>query len=404
MKNKQLLSNILSFGSSDIITMLIPIITMPILTRTIGTSGYGIYIFYSTVIIFGHTIIDFSSNLVGVRDISQSDQKKQSINAIYNQYQLIRLILLMLYLIAISFALKLMDYEEVNNVITFSSIYLLGYYILSPWFLHATGKAKYYAVTTVLSKLCFLVVVVLFVRSPDDLHLLFISSSLPFLILSCVVLFKIKKKYKLSFIRLTFKDTKDKFIEGNSTFIGILAPNLYNNIPILILGSIIPQSSFALFGVANRLSALALTAQNVITKAAYPLIFKQNKSQLKNLIISNLSICTVFTTVILLFGEKIIDIFLGSHFTDSYFYLLILLPSIFFAGIANSIVYGHLLPNKKDKAYRKISISTSLISAVVGIILIYNYQATGVALLILFARGLLALGFTLEVNKTGKDA
>ncbi|HEI8991969.1 TPA: oligosaccharide flippase family protein, partial [Proteus mirabilis] len=69
-KKKEILSNLVSLSSINILGILIPIITMPILSRSLGIDTYGEYLLFMTILIFGHTITDYSVQYIGVRQAS----------------------------------------------------------------------------------------------------------------------------------------------------------------------------------------------------------------------------------------------------------------------------------------------------------------------------------------------
>ena len=70
MKSK-FLKNIFSLGIVDILSLLIPFIIMPYIVGAIGVDYYGRYIFFTTVAVLCHSIIDYSSQTVGVRELNK---------------------------------------------------------------------------------------------------------------------------------------------------------------------------------------------------------------------------------------------------------------------------------------------------------------------------------------------
>lgn len=70
-KLKEIAKNFIGFGVIDLIGLVIPIVTMPLLTRTLGATSYGIYLLILTVLYFGHTIIDYGTHYTSVRELSK---------------------------------------------------------------------------------------------------------------------------------------------------------------------------------------------------------------------------------------------------------------------------------------------------------------------------------------------
>lgn len=102
---KEIINNLLSFAIIDALNLLIPIITMPILTRALGSSSYGDYMLLITILTFGHTIIDYGVQFTGVRDLSRNRNNQSIYSSIYLENQVIRFIFLFLYIIITIFFL-----------------------------------------------------------------------------------------------------------------------------------------------------------------------------------------------------------------------------------------------------------------------------------------------------------
>jgi O-antigen/teichoic acid export membrane protein len=384
------LKNFASFGSIDIISLLIPLITMPLLTRAVGVEGYGIYLFFTTILVFGQSFIDYSSNFNGVREYAFS----QDYSKLFSSYQTLRYSLLFIYIAMALFFLSITGNDSITLIVFNSFIYLLAYSIIPNWYLIASNKVYIYAKIVLLSKVCFLLLVVIFVRDESDLPILFLSTSVPYLMIT--VFFIVISKQKIGLPRYTFCffNAIKKFRTGFDTFIGVFSPNLYNNIPILILGGLINPALFSLFAIASRLCSLCIMVQNNAAKSIYPLIFeKKNEFILRNSIILNLVFSTIFCISILLVCYYGISYILGVEYEGVFLYLIIMVPSLFFTGINNSLSYIYLLPNGHDAEFRTVSLFVSVICCFIGLFLIYFYSAIGVAILISIARLFLCLGF-----------
>ena len=379
--------NIFGFGLVDIVSILIPLITMPILTRTLGIEGYGVYLFYSTILVFGHTIIDYSSNINGIRSVATGFHNKEKL---YSEYQTVRLTFMLAYCAIISVLYFLAKPEYFLQLSVFTFLYLLGYSLLPTWYLVATDNILFYSKAILYSKVTLLLSIVFFVRSESDLWVLLVSTSLPFFITSVMLIKKLIKSGELPQYKIVNISTILR--EGQNSFAGLFAPNLYNNIPILILASFVSPSIFAIFAIANRICSIGLVFQATFAKSIYPIVAKASVGNV--LIISlfiNVTLSTLAFLVIAVFGERLLFLFLGAGFEDVYLFMLILMPSLIFTGVSFSITHCYLLPNSYDRIYRTISVGVSVFSGALALVLMFCYGAMGVAVLITSARLLLSI-------------
>ncbi|WP_258086296.1 oligosaccharide flippase family protein [Xenorhabdus bovienii] len=396
---KEILSNIISLSSINIMGMLIPIITMPILARALGSDLYGQYLLFMTILIFGHTIIDYGVQYTGVRDVAQNRKNSILIKEYYAGYQTVRWILGLSYILIITLYSSLFMNNDITYWIFIAGIpYFLGYILTSSWFFQAIGKTKFLMYSSFVARIVNLIVIISIAATPESITILVISATWPVLICGLILFWRLKKNYNVSL--LGFSKIKKYFENGLNTFIGILAPNLYNAIPIIIMGSIAAPHEFAKFSVATKICEIITTFQDVIAKSIYPALSMNNRNHLNKIILINILVSLPIFMVIYFLGDYILEMFLGHNFSDNT-YLKIISIGMVFVGIANAYGQGFFLPKGLDIIYRTISIRVSILSSVISIILIYNYQILGGAIAITIARLLFVIDYHLVYKKLG---
>lgn len=393
-KNK-LLSNIYGLSSINIINILVPLIMMPYLSRTVGADGYGVFFIFTSAISFALIVMDYSVNITGVREVAQSPAGMWQ--RIYTQNQSVRFCLCFFSVVACT--LYTVVFAEGYNdklVFTFAiyAITLSGYYMSTPWFFHGVSDMKVIAVSSLLTRLLQLIFVLFFIKSKKDLDILILSNALSYFSTGVVASLYRKVRYKLK-ERLEINEAKNGFISGVNSFIGDFAPNLYSNIPQLIIGAIVPPSVFAAYSIAMRLINIAGSFQVIMCKSFYPLM-SSGELSLKNLLYINIFLSVMAATFIYFFGLPLIVFLFGNEMSQAYYYLLPLAVSMIFAGVLWSFSYGYFLPNRLDKEFRNISVIASVLSAVVGYFMIYAYGAYGAIAMFVFARLLFACLYTFK--------
>ncbi|BEC21189.1 lipopolysaccharide biosynthesis protein [Escherichia coli] len=390
---KELIKNFLSFGAVDILGLLIPIITMPILTRALGPSQYGVYMLLLTILYFGHTIIDYGTQYTSVRVLANQRNNPEEVNLIYQETQGLRLFLCLLYSIgAISYSLFLSFDNAVLYTVLAALTYLFGYALTPLWFYQGIGAVDRAMKVSLAIKVLNLLVIVFAVSSPDDFDIVMASLCIPMLCGGIYLSYLASIKYHVP--PPTFSRLGKSFNEGRDVFIGLLAPNFYNAIPTIVLGSIYPPAEFAKFAIATRLASVIVTLQNVMAKAIYPVLAMLKDSQVNKLLFLNLIISIIPAIFIYIGGEWALGIFLGKDFSGVNTYLLILCVGIVFIGLSNAISQGYLLPNGHDRAYRNISLRVSFIAGIISFGFIYFYGLLGGAIAITIARAIFFLDYT----------
>ncbi|MEZ8688516.1 oligosaccharide flippase family protein [Vibrio splendidus] len=391
----ELAKSIFSLASIDVLGMLIPIMLMPILTSRLGLDDYGQYLLVMTILFFGQTIIDFGVQFTGVRSISKNFNKKKIKGIIYSDHQTLRILLMIVYtLIVFIYANVTENYLLSGWGVLLVLSYYLGYILLSAWYLQATHRTQILLYASLTIKITNLTIIYFLVKDTNDLNILMISSTVPNLIVGSLVGYYIIKKEKIKKI-VRFKNVKSTFNNGKNIFIGIAAPNLYNAIPMIIVGSYADPALFADYAIALKICSIIFMLQNVLTKALYPILSRGTEISLKFVLVLNLFLSVPFSIIISLFGVDIINFLLHVKISDP-IYLIIISISLIFVGISGTISKGYLLPNGFDKLYKDISIRVSLISMVISIFLIYNFGVFGAALSLFIARLIFLMDYTTQ--------
>lgn len=381
---KRILSNFVSLSSVSLISMLIPIVTLPLLTRALGVDGYGALMLINTINLFGAIIIDYSSQSYGIREHKKTENKLSN----YIEIQSSRFLLLVIYLVLVSIYISTsIDFITPAFVFIFVLPYLLGTLLLCQWFHLANSDLSMVSFLSILARGINLIGIVLFVKSNNDLTLALFLGSFPVLLAGLIVSFIRRAKYKVPIIAIT--KPKNFIVNGLPIFITDFAPNLYNNIPVLFFGSISTASQFAFFSLAMRIVNIILIVQNIIMKSIYPILLEKSIG-LKKICSFNIIISLLIIIVIYFSKPYILYFLVGSDdFSDSMTLIDILLLGVIFSGLTYSFTYGFLYKVNHDKALSKIMLLSCSLSSVIVISLTISFNEIGLTFGITISRAII---------------
>lgn len=379
---KDFFNNLIGLGSLNILNLLIPIITMPILSRSLGSEGYGIVLLFSSVCIFMMVIVDYSVNINGVRDLAVENENP---SLIYERYQGVRLFFSLVFFIgALGYSFCTIRQINLLQTTEILSVSIVGYYLMAPWFHQGSSTLIVFSLFSVVLRILQVVLIIFLVQDKNDLLNALRINSYVFLI-NGILLYLYRRVYlKIETQRwfsLSFLEIKKGF--GN--FIGDFSPNLYSNLPPLIIGGIVSPHVFACYALALRLINIAGSFQTVICRSIYPLA-SRNKININFMLLGNILISSIPIGIILFFSDYIVTLLLGEGFSETTFYLKIGVIGVFMYSISSALMYGFFLPNRHDSIFRKVSIFSSVFPALIGYPLIYFMNATGAMLMFVFAR------------------
>lgn len=374
---------------------------MPYLSRVLTPSGYGIFLLFSSIYIFAFILIDYSSNIYAVREIAGVVEKEKE-QKIYARVQSVRFFFSIISFFLSLAYISLTQTNSINISFLVLNVFMaiVGYYLTAPWYHQGKQDMTILAVSSLVARSLQLIIIYFLVKSVDDLDIAIVSISLVFLVTGTFsYLFRrcrkgIKEKVSLKNI---YPDLKSGF----DSFIGDFAPNLYSNLPPLLIGLFTSPALFANYSLSMRLINIAGSFQLMLAKAIYPSVVKGDFS-LGNMALINVISGAFPVILILLLGDAIINVFLGSGYSDVALYLKYLSPSIIFASLLYSLSYGYFFPKKLDGLFRNISLLVSAISAVIGYLLIYKVGVIGAIIMFIMARFLFVVFYSYNFFKLNK--
>ncbi|EOI3548663.1 oligosaccharide flippase family protein [Cronobacter dublinensis] len=396
--DKKIISSFTGLALINALNIIVPIITMPYLSRILTPAGYGVFLLFSSVYVFSFIIMDYSSNITGVRSIASESNIEVQKN-IFFEVQSLRLVFGV-----ISFFLSVIYIDHiVGESLSIAFIMLnvaltnIGYYFTASWYHQGTQNMTAVAVTSCLARTIQLLILFLLVDNIGDLNIAILSITISFFSMGFIIELYRRKRFKLYF-RFRSDNLIKNCKKGYDTFIGDFAPNLYSNLPPLLIGLIVSPAAFAAYSLSMRIINIAGSFQLMFAKAVYPSVVN-GTTGFKKIIFFNVALSLIPILIITFFGKEVIQFFLGAGYESTVTYLKWLAPSILFAGVIFSLTYGFFLPNKLDKVFRNVSLIASILSACIGYVCIYYIGAVGAIIMFVLARLLFVILFTYNYFK-----
>ncbi|NUC35375.1 oligosaccharide flippase family protein [Escherichia coli] len=151
-QKKELAYNFINLSLINVLNIIIPIISMPYLSRVLGASGYGLFFLYTSTIAFCIIIADYSSNISGVR-LAAKHKNKPHLRHVYKKVQSTRALMSFAGVI-IGSVYSYFFISEVSVQLSTAIILLsvFGYYLTSTWFHQGVSDIKVVAISSFISR------------------------------------------------------------------------------------------------------------------------------------------------------------------------------------------------------------------------------------------------------------
>lgn len=389
---KAIKENFISLSILQLVTMFLPLITLPYIIRVVGYEKFGMIALSASVIAYFNSIVDYSFMVTGVRDVSINRKKNKRLNLIFSKVITVKLILLLVAFCAIMLIITLYPpfYSE-KKLFIYTALSLIGVAIFPAWFFQGMEEMKYISMIKLSITVIYTICIFALIKEESDYYLIPLMASLGSIISGVLGLYYLHSRYKVKFMFCNYKIFKKTIVYNFPVFVNQFIPNLYNNSTSLILGVIVSSSALGIYSALRRVIDLVVVLVNIVSRVFFPFInrnknsFKAYQSLMFFMILVMLSILIITKDLVFIYLNMSGSIALSSY--------IIMCTSLI--GYVAYDIYGlnYFIVNKKDKYVMFNTIFCSLLAFVVSIPLINYYGVIGASLTLLIGRFM--MGFSL---------
>lgn len=368
----------------QILTMILPLITSPYVSRILGAEGIGIYSFTYTMANYFVLFAMLGINNHGNRIIARTRDNRKELNESFSNLYVLHFINAVVVLAAyIVYAIFFASQNKLFVLIQIS--YLIGAVFDINWFFFGLEQFKLTVIRNTIIKLLTCICIFAFVRSSNDLWIYLMIMGVGSL-LSQVILWGFVKRY-VTFVKPEWDKIKEHIKPLIYMFLPVLAVSLYKMMDKIMLGVI--SSEIQLGFYENSSKIIDIPAGIITAFGTVMLPYMSNlaaKSQDKIAAqIKNSIFYIAFISCALGFGLASISdnfsvVFWGEEFAECAVIMILLAMHVPFQAYNNVIRTQYLIPCSLDKKYLTSVVCGAIANVCFNIWLIPIYQARGAAI------------------------
>lgn len=388
---KIVVENFFSLSLLQIVTLLIPFVTVPYLIRILGAEKFGLISFAQAFIQYFIIFIEYGFNLSATREISVYKEDIQRVSQIFSAVLAIKFFL---WLISLGFMVLLVMWipklreDGLFYVLSFGSV--LGSALFCGFFFLGMEKMKYLLRLNLLG-IFSVGAVFLFIRSEHHLLRVPVIAAVSSWIIGILSLWTAHRQFKVKFLPFNFQQIRHQLREGWHAFVSQFAITGYMNTRVFALGLLTNYTLTGYYALAEKLMNLILLFPLATSiQVFYPRlsqIFIENQPYSVHIVKKLQKGTNLFYFFFLLLGfvfaPSIIKIFYGFPYQEAVLSLRILLVATFLIA-ANAYRLYFLMISGRDPVFAKIH----MVSAMVGILLAllstywFSYLGTAVSVIL----------------------
>ena len=386
MAKKSLAKNYIYNLIYEILIMILPLITVPYISRVIGAEGIGIYSYTISITTYFITFGSLGVALYGQREVAVHQDDKKKYSKLFYEIIIFRFITLFISMFIFFFAFVLGN-NEYNLYYKILMLELLSGVLDIGWFFKGHEDFKKIVMRSILVRLISITCIFLFVKTPNDLWLyiliyalsVFVGNiSLWFYLPQYLVKVNIKELNIIQHIKPTI-----------ALFIPQIAIQVYTLLDKTMIGTIISdKSEVGYYDQAQRIIKLLLTVITSMGAVMMPRVAytysKGDKEQVKTYINNSFKLVFMISLPMIfgvfLVADEFVPFFFGEGYEPVSMLMKVISPILLFIGMSNVTGTQYLLPIKRTSQYTMSVVAGAITNFIMNMLLIPKYGALGASI------------------------
>lgn len=377
----KVIKNYLYNLSYQILTIILPIITVPYVTRIFTSEALGNYVFYNSIVSYFSLFAMLGIGVYGTKQIAAASDVSSTFWNIYAIQLIASILAISVYVIAI------FSIPQLGGVIPLIvGITLFAKMIDISWLFSGKEDFKKITIRNVVTRIIGVISIFTFVKSSDDLYL-YVFLIVIFDFLGQFVMWMPAKKFikRPSFNTKIMKKNLHPIV---LLFLPQVAISLYVVLDRTLLGLLGSYSDVGIYEQGQKLISILLKVVSSLGVVMLPrvanLLSERRDKEAQNMvkfsfILYNLIIFPMIFGLIAV-NEVFVKLFLGKNFQDVKYVLYIVVINIMFVGWTNILGFQVLVVRNKNKEFMLSTTIPAFVSVVVNIAVIPFFGYIGASI------------------------
>lgn len=373
----------------QIFVLIVPLITVPYVSRVLGVTGVGINAYTNSIIQYFILFGSIGISLYGNRTIAYYRDNKQEMSKLFWEILILRAITILLAYLC--FLIFLFFTDTFKMYFLYQSILIVAAAFDISWFFMGIEDFKKTVLRNVIVKILSIFLIFILIKTKEDLGLYILILSLSQL-LGNITLWPYLK-FNLVSIKGSKLEIKKHVNQSLALFIPQIAIQIYLVLNKTMLGKMISVEAAGIFENSDKIIKMILaivTASGTVLLPRVANMYRNGKNrEVINLLYKSFNFSS-FISIPMMFGiiaigPKFAIWFFGQEFSEAGLIIQLLSIIIPLIGWSNVVGNQYLLPTNKLNLYTKSVTMGAVINFIFNFILISKYGLIGTAVATIIA-------------------
>lgn len=366
----------------QILVVLLPLITVPYISRTLGVEGLGKYAYTSSYTQYFILLGMLGIGLYGRREVAYvNDDKVERSKKFCNIYAVQLVTAVLAYAFYLLLFVGINDADETLYLI--QSLLILGCVFDISWFFIGIEDLKSVVTRNFIVKLLSIIAIFIFVKHRDDLLIYSLIMGIGTVLGQLIMWLNLRDK--IIFIKPSFSEFKLHFIYASKLLVSQVAIQIYVVLDKTMLGILATEAQVGLYDNSQKIikTILALvTSIAVVLMPRMSLLYAQNKmsefKKLANSVFSYINFIGIPIMVGLMAVAKEFSVwFYGPDFQGIEYLLMIGSAIIIAISWSNVLGTQIMIPMKKERQFTLSVLTGAIVNFTLNLMLIKSLGAIG---------------------------
>lgn len=409
LKHK-LLGNGLWLYTLQLFNTLVPLLTLPYVTRVLGPENYGVFSAALNLVTYFQVTVEYGFNLSGTRKVALASDQME-ISNIYS-----RILSSKLFLALISFALMLglslfLEMEDIQfKVMLILYIIVIGTSLQQTWLFQGLEDMKLITISNVISRTLSVILIFIFVNNSDHIVLYSFLYSLTYLLIGLINIYIVKSKYSMKLNRVSINSMFEELKDGWYLFTTSAMGKVFSGFGVTIL--VFSSSAFevGVYSAIYKIPQILKMLYEPIGQVIYPYIsrlytesFSKGYAKIKSIINYIIIVFGSISILLVINSRYIVNVLYGSEYVN-YSYLLIPLIIWTILSITNNLLGVQVLVASGHLKEYSIAFRIGVVAIVfLNILFGIKYGSLGISIAAALAELVLTISILLQIIKIKKE-
>lgn len=249
----------------------LPLVTLPYLTRVLGPANFGLTALGTALALYFVVLTDWGFPITGTRQMAIVQDQPEKVWRTYSTIMACKLALLgVCFLVMAALVASIPKLRAFWPLYAVSFLQVIGACLSPNWVLQGMQKMRYIAYSDYGAKVISVILIFALVHRSSDYMIVAALQSGGFLVAALLGLTVVFRKLNMRIVRPTIADMRQSYLDGWPVFLSTASMTAMSSTNTMIVGGMASASSVGYLSAAQRLIVAARSLTNPITGAIYP--------------------------------------------------------------------------------------------------------------------------------------